>query len=234
MPPLISHLAFCVASNIAQGSHILTHLLSNPSVSSVAAFTRRELPNASDSPKLQTISSTDTSTWASLFPKSPAPKVFLSGLGTTKAAAGSVEAQRKIDLDLNYDLAKAAKDAGVDTYVLISSTGASAQSSFAYPKMKGELEDKVKALGFKHTVILRPGMILGTRTESRPVEAAIRHFAMGLGKISSGLVSPWAQDAEMIAKAAVEAGIQCAEGKREGEGVWEVGQADIVKLGKKQ
>jgi hypothetical protein len=28
-------------------------------------------------------------------------KIFFSGLGTTKAAAGSIEAQRKIDYDLN-------------------------------------------------------------------------------------------------------------------------------------
>jgi uncharacterized protein YbjT (DUF2867 family) len=137
-------------------------------------------------------------------------------------------------LDLNYDLAKAAKDAGVDTYVLISTVGASSQSGFAYPKMKGELEDKIKSLGFKHTVILRPGMILGTRSDSRPVEAVIRHFAMGLGKIHGGLVNSWAQDADVIAKAAVEAGTQCVEGKRDTEGVWEVGQAEIVHLGKKQ
>ena len=36
-------------------------------------------------------------------------------LGTTKAAAGSVEEQRKIDLDLNLELAKAAKAEGIET-----------------------------------------------------------------------------------------------------------------------
>jgi uncharacterized protein YbjT (DUF2867 family) len=98
------------------------------------------------------------------------PKIFFSGLGTTKAAAGSIEAQRKIDYDLNLDLAKAAKESGVDTYVLISSGSANAQSNFAYVRMKGELEDAVKALGFKHTVILRPGLIVGGREDSRPAE----------------------------------------------------------------
>lgn len=102
----------------------------------------------------------------------------------------------------------------------------------AYPKMKGELEEKVKALGFKHTVILRPGLIVGTRQESRPAEAALRYVAGGLSKLSGSLVDFWAQDADVIAKAAVEAGLQCVEGKREA-GVWEVGQAEIVRLGKK-
>lgn len=46
---------------------------------------------------------------------SAAGKTFVSCLGTTFAQAGSVEAQRKIDLDLNLSLAKAAKEAGIDT-----------------------------------------------------------------------------------------------------------------------
>ncbi|KAF2009611.1 hypothetical protein BU24DRAFT_428509 [Aaosphaeria arxii CBS 175.79] len=214
------------------GSHILTQLLSHPSILAVNAYTRRELPQETASPKLYPLSSTDTSVWPSLFPRSPAPSLFISALGTTRAAAGGVDAQRKIDLDLNYDLAVAAKDAGVQTYVLVSSGGANANSMAAYPKMKGELEEKVKALGFKHTVILRPGLILGTRGESRPAEAVVRHIAWGLKRVTPALTNFWAQDAETIARAAVEAGVRCEEGKREGkEGVWELGQKDILELG---
>lgn len=104
----------------------------------------------------------------------------------------------------------------------------------AYPKMKGELEDMVKGLGFAHTVILRPGWILGTRGESRPAEAVIRSFAGLLKKVSPKLTDPWGQEAEVIARAAVRAGVACLEGKGEaGEGgVWIMEQADIVRLGK--
>lgn len=90
-------------------------------------------------------------------------KIFFSGLGTTKATAGSIEKQRKIDLDLNYALAKAAKDQGFETYVLVSSAGANSNSMFAYLKMKGELEDKLKDLKFENLIILRPGALLGDR-----------------------------------------------------------------------
>lgn len=159
------------------------------------------------------------------------PRVFFSGLGTTKGAAGSIEAQRKIDLDLNLELARAAKEAGTDTYVLISTANASSKSSFAYPKMKGELEDAVKALGFKHTVILQPGLIVGDRNESRPAETAIRMLAKGMRSLTPALTNFWAQDAIVIARAAVNAGLMCVEGKKE-EGVWLVGQAEIVSLGK--
>lgn len=164
--------------------------------------------------------------------------MFISALGTTRAAAGSVENQRKIDLDLNYDLAKSAKDAGVDTYVLISSNSANATSSFAYIRLKGEIEDRIKSLGFKHTVILRPGLLLGSRNETRLAEALLRNIAFGLRKVAGGrAVDGWAQDADVIARAAVTAGLKCLEGKGQGggegeRGVWILGQKEIVELGK--
>lgn len=159
------------------------------------------------------------------------PKILFSALGTTRAVAGGVEGQRKIDYELNLELAKAAKDAGVETYVLISSGGANSKSSMAYPRMKGELEEAVKALEFKHTVILRPGLIVGDRSESRPAEAVVRGIAKGLRSLTPALTNFWAQDASVIARAAVNAAVQCVEGKKEA-GVWELGQPDIIALGK--
>jgi hypothetical protein len=117
--------------------------------------------------------------------------------------------------------------------VLISGAGASSSSMFAYIKMKGELEDSVRALGFKHTVIVRPGFIAGERSnrDAGLAEVALRWMAKGVKSVSPGLANPWAQEGTVIAKACVVAGVRCLEGKRE-EGVWELGAADIVALGK--
>ena len=90
-------------------------------------------------------------------------KIYFSGLGTTRADAGGLENQKKIDLDLNYELAKAAKENGFKTCVLVSSGGANADSMLPYLKMKGELEEKLKALNFDNLIILRPGALLGDR-----------------------------------------------------------------------
>jgi len=211
------------------GSNILAALLSHPAFTSVSAYTRRKL--SSESPKLSPLESKDSDSWPSLFPKSAS--VFLSGLGTTRGQAGGVDGQRKIDLDLNLALAKAAKDAGVQTYVLISSHGANATSMMAYPKMKGELEDAVKELGFKHCVILRPGLIVGNREDSRPPEFVLRKIADFAGGLSGNKLKDfWAQDAEVIGRAAVHAGLQCVDGTRKEEGLWMLGQADIVRLGR--
>ncbi|KAF1831654.1 NAD dependent epimerase/dehydratase family protein-like protein [Decorospora gaudefroyi] len=216
------------------GSNILSQLLAHPSFTKVYAYTRRELPdNPQDAPKLHPLLSTDSATWPAQFPHAAKPSVLFSGLGTTRAQTGGFDAQRKIDFVLNLSLARAAKDAGVQTYVLVSSSGASASSYFGYNRMKGELEDSVKALGFTHTVILRPGLIVGERGETRAAEAVLRGVAKGLGRVSAGLTEWWAQDAGVIARAAVEAGVRCGQGERE-KGVWVMGMAEIVELGRER
>lgn len=120
------------------------------------------------------------------------------------------------------------------TYVLISVTGASSSARVPYSKMKGELEDAVKALGFEQTVLVKPGLIVGTRRneDSRPAEFVIRKVAGAAGMVSNGLKDFWAQDADVIARAAIMAGLECQDGRRTEKGVWEVGGKDIVRLGK--
>jgi uncharacterized protein YbjT (DUF2867 family) len=174
----------------------------------------------------------DNSVWATkLSALSPTPTIFFSALGTTKAQAGGQEQQKAIDYDLNLQLAKAAKEAGVKVYVLISSASPDANSRIFYSRMKGELERDVTALGFEHTIFVRPGLILGPREDSRPAEAAIQGVAKFLGGISGMLANGWSQDAGDIGRAAVSAGLQAAEGKVK-EKVWFVHGADIIRLGK--
>jgi uncharacterized protein YbjT (DUF2867 family) len=131
---------------------------------------------------------------------------------------------------LNLALAQAAKASGVKVYVLISTGGANPNSMLGYPKMKGELEEAVKALDFEHTVILRPGLLVGERQESRPAEFVLRKIAGFAGALSHGLKDVWAQDDEVVGKAAVSAGLEALKG--EGQKVWVVGQSDIVRLGR--
>jgi uncharacterized protein YbjT (DUF2867 family) len=98
-------------------------------------------------------------------------------------------------------------------------------------RRKGELEDAVSALGFDHVVILRPGLIVGNRNESRFAEMILRKTAVAMGSVSGNRLKDfWAQDAEVIAKAAVRAGLDCLDGKQEKVKI--LGQADIVRMGR--
>lgn len=103
---------------------------------------------------------------------------------------------------------------------------------FPYLKMKGELEDAVKKLDFDHTVFVRPGTIVGSRNETRTAEAIVRKTASFVGScLGNWAKDPWAQDVEIIAKAAVKAGLDCVEG-RSSEKVKVVSQTEIVRLGR--
>ncbi|KAJ5316983.1 hypothetical protein PENANT_c030G03763 [Penicillium antarcticum] len=219
------------------GSHILTSLIANPSVARVDTISRRTPQAASTAPhaKLTTFISGDTATWANqLSSLTPTPDIFISSFATTKAAAGGFENQYMIEHGLNVELAKAAREAGTKVYVLISASGANKNSNIAYSRMKGEIEEDVKALGFECTVILRPGLIAGTRDESRPLEAGIRFFASWVGKLHSGLKDGWAQESDVIGKAAVNAGLKALEGDvpAGSEKVWTLAGSDIIKYGK--
>lgn len=96
--------------------------------------------------------------------------------------------------------------------------------------MKGELEDLIKEIEFNHTIIITPGLLVGARDESRLAEATAKGIANCLGSLANVLKDTWAQDAEVVCKAAVSAGLQALEGGK--PKVWEIGQSEIVRLGR--
>ncbi|OQR86138.1 oxidoreductase htatip2-like protein [Achlya hypogyna] len=80
-------------------------------------------------------------------------------LGTTRKDAGSDEAFRKVDLTYVENSAKLAKEADIQYFALVSASNANARSWFLYPKTKGLAEEAIKALGFRRTCILQPGLL---------------------------------------------------------------------------
>jgi len=219
------------------GSHILSTLLTHPAVARIDTIARRHPAAAGSNPhaKLTTVVDSDTSHWAAqIAALSPPPSIFFSALGTTKAAAGGFQNQYKIEHDLNVELARAARDSGAQVYVLISAAGADKSSTLAYGRMKGDIEEDIKALGFERTVILRPGFITGKREESRPFESTLVFFAGVAGKVHRSLKDSWSQDADVIAKAAVQAGLQALEGNVPvaEDKVWILNGSDVIRLGR--
>ncbi|KAG5976480.1 hypothetical protein E4U55_007325 [Claviceps digitariae] len=225
--------AAVIGSTGLVGSLILSNIIGHDSYKPVHTITRRA-PKTS-SPNLKSVIDTDTTKWASaLSALSPPPRTLFSALGTTRAAAGGLENQWKIDHDLNIELAKAAKDAGVKTMVFISSAGTRApgvSQLSPYAKMKNGVEDTIRELGFDHAVILKPGMILGEREQSRLAEGIFQKAVRGLGRVHASLQNAVGQEAEVIARAAIKAA-QLAEGGQAPEKYWVLEASDILKLGK--
>ena len=146
------------------GSHALRLLLDSPEVHQVVSVARKSLPSH---PKLNqvviTFGTLDTE-------QLPSCDVALCALGTTIKAAGSQKAFKTVDHDYVLAFARAAKRAGVRTFVLVSALGADENSKVFYSRIKGETERDIKDLGFESVVILRPSLLIGERKESRPLE----------------------------------------------------------------
>ena len=129
--------------------------------------------------------------------------VLFSCLGTTLKQAGSKAAQYTVDYTYQYEFAKLAQANGVKDYLLVSSTSASPQSKFFYSRIKGELEEAVKALDFKRVIILQPSVLTGDRESKRMGEGIGAIIANGLGRIFPALKKYRSISGGMVAKALI-------------------------------
>ena len=135
-------------------------------IGKIITLTRRSSPHPSPKVFNQVVDFDHLEDHASFF----SADYLFSCLGTTLKQAGSVDAQRKVDLEYQFKAAQLAADNGVEHYLLVSSSGANDQSNNAYLKMKGELEQRVKALPFKRISIFQPSLLLGQRADFRLAE----------------------------------------------------------------
>ena len=97
-------------------------------------------------------------------------------LGTTMAKAGSKEKFYEVDFTYPVELAKATLSLGAKQYLLVTALGADRSSSIYYNRVKGEVEDAIRAMGFRTIHILRPSLLLGPREEKRTGEDAAKLF----------------------------------------------------------
>jgi uncharacterized protein YbjT (DUF2867 family) len=84
-------------------------------------------------------------------------------LGTTIKVAGSKAAFRAVDFDAVVNVARAARDVGVERCAVVSALGAHPASKVFYNRVKGEMERALRELRFERLVIARPSLLAGAR-----------------------------------------------------------------------
>lgn len=151
------------------GSQLLPMLLASAEYERVTVVVRRDtgLVHA----KLLTLVG-DLDALPTLAERIEVDDVFIA-LGTTKAKVPDQTAYHRIDHDYPVQAAALAQARGATGVFLVSSVGASVQSSAFYLRTKGETERDVIALGIARTHVFRPSQLLGQRAESRPLEKFI-------------------------------------------------------------
>lgn len=153
--------ALVIGATGATGKDLVYKLLNDKDYDEVNIFVRK--PMNIQHPKLKThvVDFEKPQEWQDLVKGD----VAFSCLGTTLKSAGSKEAQRKVDYDYQYNFAKVAKENNVEDFILVSSYGAGPKSKIFYSRMKGELEESIKALHFNKLTIFQPGMLDRKDTE---------------------------------------------------------------------
>ncbi len=190
------------------GGYLLSNLLQNDTYSEVTIVVRK--PLNIQHPKLKMVLA-DYHSLAQNAAYLVADDVFIS-LGTTKKKTPDQKEYYQIDHDYPVMAAQLTKANGASAVMLVSAVGANAKSNIFYTKTKGEAERDVIAVGFKHTHIFRPSMIMGNRAESRPLERVfIKIFSVANLLLVGKLNKYKGITAENIAKAMIEAAQQPKE-----------------------
>ncbi len=150
------------------GTELLAQLDNDPTYARVVSLGRRPLSRSYEKVEHRIMDFTRPDEYAAAI----ASDVLFSALGTTRKAAGSKEAQWRVDYDYQLWAARAAAHNGVDTCVLVSAVGAHPDASVFYSRMKGQLEAAILELPFARIRFLRPSFLDGERAEKRPLERA--------------------------------------------------------------
>jgi uncharacterized protein YbjT (DUF2867 family) len=154
------HILLAGASGLT-GEHLLDRLLSEPTVARVLAPSRRALAEHPhlDNPQGELLD---------LLPQLNGPiDTAFCCLGTTLKQAGSQEAFRAVDHDLVLAFARRARELGARHLLVISALGADPASAVFYNRVKGEMEQALRAMDWPQLTIVRPSLLLGARQEFR-------------------------------------------------------------------
>ena len=162
----MKYIANVIGATGLVGEYLVQLLLEDDRFGKVRIFVRRDTGLNHQKLEQQIVDFNNDKNWS----KHLKGNVLFSALGTTLKQAGGKEKQYDIDVVLNRNFAKIAKENGIENYVLVSSIGANSKSKVFYLHIKGKLDDAVSEMGFKNLVILRPASLTGERTPRRIME----------------------------------------------------------------
>jgi uncharacterized protein YbjT (DUF2867 family) len=162
--------AILLGATGAVGGHVLAELLRSPAFAAVTTLGRRpvELPDPPAKLAQHTVSLDEP---ASYRPFLAGHEAALCTLGVGQPSKVARDYVWKIEVDYVMAFATACREEGVKHFSLMTSVGASTRSSVRYLKMKGILEERVKALEFQRTSFFQPSMLLTPKNRYGVVQA---------------------------------------------------------------
>lgn len=140
--------------------------------------------------------------------------ILFIAFGTTIKKAGTQSKQIEIDVDIPTLVMKLSKQYGIDRCVLISAMGVSKNSPFFYSRMKAQLDENAKKIGFKKLILVKPSILMGPRIEKRSGET----FSIALGNMiaKTGLIDRYKPvESISVAKCMIQSVLELPDGVHE-------------------
>ncbi len=149
------------------GSNCLNLAIAQANIGKIYAVVRNPLPVKSN----KVISIVDAELNIKRWDDSlESPSFGIIALGTTIKQAGSKQGLEQVDYHLVCHVAQQMKTIGVSRLIVVSSIGANPRSKSHYLRCKGRMEETLRQLGFSHITFVRPGPLVGQRTNIRKDE----------------------------------------------------------------
>jgi uncharacterized protein YbjT (DUF2867 family) len=165
---MVARSAVLLGASGLVGKQLLRLLVEAPSYVAVTLLTRRSLGLGDGKVREVLIDFENPETFRSYV----AVHDIFCCLGTTMKKAGSRDAFRKVDFGAPLAVARAARTANAQQFLIVTAVGADPTSRVFYSRIKGDTEQALRALEFPGGLrIFRPSLLMGDRTESRGAES---------------------------------------------------------------
>jgi uncharacterized protein YbjT (DUF2867 family) len=164
------------------GGEVVKQLEMDQTVARIVAIGRRPAPSAQPRIVTRVVDYDRLESDSDLF----AVDQIFCALGTTMRQAKSKAAFRRVDFEYPLTIARLGLQKGARHFLLVSALGANAESRVFYSRVKGELEDSLRTMGYRSVTIVRPSLLIGKRSDFRLFE----RLGMIVGEFIPGRVRP--------------------------------------------
>lgn len=187
MPDVEPKVALLAGASGFAGSHVLEALLAAADIGRVYAITRR--PLGREHPRLANRIVQMERLEAQL--KGLTCHVALCCLGSSLRRAGSEEALRQVEVDHVLSVARAAKAAQAQRFVVLSAAGADPRANSVSLRIKAFMEEALATVGFASLDIMQPGVLTGWRSQMGPRDVLLTAAMPVWNLLLSGAREPY-------------------------------------------
>jgi uncharacterized protein YbjT (DUF2867 family) len=180
--------ALLVGATGLVGRECLRLLLADNHFGRIVVVARRPLSPDVRSPKLEihVVDFDHLNEYGELF----TVDAIICTLGTTIRQAGSRTRFRTVDYEYPLAFARLGRRHGCAHFLVVSALGANARSRIFYNRVKGELEDALRGIGYPRLTIVRPSLLLGPRAQARLGEEVAKRVSRWLGPLMPRAFKP--------------------------------------------